>query len=70
MPIGVHCGEDKKNELQNYLNHAGTFWDQKFGLKLKHIKAKCVLSFPLANNVIIAVAVFAVTVTRFASSLI
>lgn len=32
-----------KNELENYLNHVGTFWDQKFGLKLKHIKAKCVL---------------------------
>lgn len=41
-----------KNELENYLNHALTFWDQKFGLKLKHIKAKCVLSFPLANAVL------------------
>lgn len=35
-----------KNELENYLNHALMFRDQKFRLKLKHIKAKCVQSFP------------------------
>lgn len=38
--VCIYIVAKTKNELENYLNHGGTFWDQKFGLKLKHIKGE------------------------------